>query len=152
MLACYASSGPARSSKGIAMNRPHHLPSQLHAPTAVRTATARVAVCCALSTIATASFAASRDGDRSAPHQGAPPAEIDKGAVKRALLAVDYSKCGVTERGRLHITFEPTGLVSNVRIVGTYPTSTSECLVMTFGAVRVPPFAGPAVTYAWAIH
>lgn len=96
------------------------------------------------------------------PPQDPPPAPVvvlapmgtmpfDKSAAAQALGAVSLQRCkvpgGPTGPGHVTITFDPSGRVS-VSVVdqGPFPgTPTGGCIAQTFGAVKVPPFAGAPV-------
>ncbi len=72
---------------------------------------------------------------------GAGPYEIQ--TALHALNRVFYGDCHVPRRGKLVVTFAPSGSVRVVRITaGSYDDRVSSCIVSRFSAARIPPFAG----------
>jgi hypothetical protein len=56
---------------------------------------------------------------------------------------------GLPGKGKVQITFSPSGKVAGVELVGQFAgTAAGNCAIRYFRAVQVPPFAGSSVTVA----
>jgi hypothetical protein len=79
---------------------------------------------------------------------------FDKGAAVSALnaAAARVAGCGaggLPGKGKVQITFAPSGKVSSVELVGQFEgTAAGKCAISYFRGVQVPPFAGSSVTVA----
>jgi hypothetical protein len=82
-------------------------------------------------------------------------AAFDKGAAKTALneAASAAARCGAggaPGKGKIQVTFTPSGKVSDAQLVeGPFAgTTAGKCALRHFRAVKVPAFSGAAVTVA----
>jgi hypothetical protein len=100
------------------------------------------------------------DTRKPAPRIAAPPppkaaATFDKGAAKTELNAAASAaaSCGAggsPGKGKIQITFAPSGKVSDAQLVeGPFAgTTAGKCALRHFRAVKVPAFSGAAITVA----
>jgi hypothetical protein len=101
------------------------------------------------------------DTKKPVPRIAAPPpppkaaAVFDKGAAKTALNAAASaaSGCGAggaPGKGKIQVTFAPSGKVSDAELVeGPFAgTTAGKCALRHFRAVKVPAFSGAAITVA----
>jgi hypothetical protein len=82
-------------------------------------------------------------------------AAFDKGAAKTALASAASAAAacgagGAPAKGKIQVTFAPTGKVSDAQLVeGPFAgTTAGKCAMRHFRAVKVPAFSGAAVTVA----
>lgn len=71
------------------------------------------------------------------------PPPFDVNVAKQTLNTVNYLRCGVTNAGKVIVTFAPKGNVAGVSIAeGGYDGPTRECIERSFRYVSIPPFRG----------
>jgi hypothetical protein len=82
-------------------------------------------------------------------------AAFDKGAAKTALASAASAAAacgagGAPAKGKIQVTFAPTGKVSDAQLVeGPFAgTTAGKCAMRHFRAAKVPAFSGTAVTVA----
>ncbi|HVW26791.1 MAG TPA: zinc-ribbon domain-containing protein [Polyangiaceae bacterium] len=98
----------------------------------------------------------SDDKGEGAPAEEAPKPPFDTSAAKAALEAASASasSCktddGPTGRGKVQVTFAPTGRATSANVIeGPFGgTSVGGCVAKLFRAAKVPAFSGDAVTVA----
>jgi len=82
----------------------------------------------------------------------APKGDFDRTTARYVLSSVPYRACG-GEGGKVHVTFESSGVSSSATIVeGDYDASVRLCIERKFVGLRVPPFVGDARTIAWRLE
>jgi hypothetical protein len=81
--------------------------------------------------------------------------DFDKSAAKAALNAAAQASAscgagGASGKGKVQVTFAPTGKVSDVQLVeGPFAGSTAgKCALRNFKAAKIPAFSGAPVTVA----
>lgn len=92
---------------------------------------------------------------RAVPSSAKPAAAFDKGAAKTALAAAASAAAscgagGAPAKGKIQVTFAPSGKVSGAQLVeGPFAgTTAGTCAMRHFRAAKVPAFAGAPVTVA----